>query len=96
MSLAHGVRRVHPAVYHAPMSSRRERATHVAAVAAGAAAGAMVAYYLVSRPAVRRLAWIAFKLTMTTGLPAVLVNALAAELGETPSAPPRRAPAVRG
>ncbi len=59
------------------MASSRDRAASYAGIAAvGAVAGATIAYYLASHPRARRMAWQLLKVTVTSSLPAVLVNEL--------------------
>ncbi len=67
-------------------SPTQDRTATLGLVAAGAAAGALVAYYLASRPAVRRVAWQVLKATLTTSLPAIVFNELQPRGDELPGA----------
>ncbi len=54
----------------------QDRAATFGIVAAGAAAGALAAYYLASRPTVRHVVWQVLKASLTTTLPAIVLGEL--------------------
>ncbi len=57
-------------------SPTQDRAATFGIVAVGAAAGALAAYYLASRPAVRYVVWQVLKTSLTTTLPAIVLAEL--------------------